>query len=210
MDPVVADNETTMRRARRRASRAAGPAKSEAGEAATVQVDERTRCGDRGHSEGLFRRSAASTSRYRVRRGARQSNEITGQVHPASVRENRQIRDISRSAHTLYLKTAAMQAVPPVAGAPGWSSHDEDAAARDAAARDAAARGAAARDAGVREVVLLNAAVRDLVVRDVAVRDVAAEDVAEPRQAGTGLGTARRPGQRDAPVSAETVEIAKA
>ncbi len=39
MDPVVADNETTMRRARRRASRAAGPAKSEAGEAATVQVD---------------------------------------------------------------------------------------------------------------------------------------------------------------------------
>jgi Mce-associated membrane protein len=39
MDPVMADGQTTKPRARRRASRAAGPAKGESTPAATVQVD---------------------------------------------------------------------------------------------------------------------------------------------------------------------------
>jgi Mce-associated membrane protein len=39
MDPVVTDEQTTTQRVRRRASRAAGPAKSESSEAATVRVD---------------------------------------------------------------------------------------------------------------------------------------------------------------------------
>ena len=39
MDPVVTDNQTTTQRARRRASRAAGPAKSESNGGATAQLD---------------------------------------------------------------------------------------------------------------------------------------------------------------------------
>jgi Mce-associated membrane protein len=39
MDPVVADEQTAKAHVRRRASRAAGPAKSEAPQAATVQLD---------------------------------------------------------------------------------------------------------------------------------------------------------------------------
>ena len=39
MDPVVVDEQTTQPRVRRRASRAAGPAKDEPTQAATVQVD---------------------------------------------------------------------------------------------------------------------------------------------------------------------------